>query len=698
MKKSFVISLLALGISAACHAESYPEPIGPSQSDFGGVGLLQTPTARMSREGELSFNYRDNNQYRYYSGSVQLFPWLETTLRYTDVRTRKYSSVEAFSGNQSYKDKAFDLKLRLWQEGYWLPEVSVGARDIGGTGLFDGEYLVANKAWGPFDFSLGIGWGYLGTSGNIKNPLCSYDEKYCTRDTRYKAAGSTDTSQMFRGPTALFGGVEYQTPWNPLRLKLEYEGNNYQQDFAGKLPQRSKVNVGAIYRVTDWADINLSYERGNTWMFGFTLRNNFSDLRPSYIDNARPKYQPQPQDAILQHSVVANQLTLLKYNAGLTDPQIQVKGDTLYVTGEQVKYRNTQEGVERANRIIMNDLPDGIRTIRVTENRLNMPVVTTETDVASLKRHLEGEPLGQDTELVQKRETPIVPDKPEQGWYIDKSSFDFHIDPVLNQSFGGPEAFYMYQLGVMATADWWLTDHLLTTGSLFGNLTNNYDKFNYTNPPRDTALPRVRTRVREYVQNDIYVNNMQANYFQYLGNNFYGQVYAGYLETMYGGAGAELLWRPVDSHWAFGIDGNYVKQRDWRSAQDMMKFTDYSVKTGHFTAYWTPWFAENVLVKASVGQYLAGDKGVTLDVSKHFDSGIVVGAYATKTNVSAAQYGEGDFTKGVYISVPLDLFSTGPTRSRAGVGWTPLTRDGGQMLGRKFELYNMTNDKAVNFQ
>ncbi|MEQ4454137.1 MULTISPECIES: YjbH domain-containing protein [Kosakonia] len=698
MKKSFVISLLALGISAACHAESYPEPIGPSQSDFGGVGLLQTPTARMSREGELSFNYRDNNQYRYYSGSVQLFPWLETTLRYTDVRTRKYSSVEAFSGNQSYKDKAFDLKLRLWQEGYWLPEVSVGARDIGGTGLFDGEYLVASKAWGPFDFSLGIGWGYLGTSGNIKNPLCSYDEKYCTRDTSYKAAGSTDTSQMFRGPTALFGGVEYQTPWNPLRLKLEYEGNNYQQDFAGKLPQRSKVNVGAIYRVTDWADINLSYERGNTWMFGFTLRNNFNDLRPSYNDNARPKYQPQPQDAILQHSVVANQLTLLKYNAGLTDPQIQVKGDTLYVTGEQVKYRNTQEGVERANRIVMNDLPDGIRTIRVTENRLNMPVVTTETDVASLKRHLEGEPLGQDTELVQKRETPIVPDKPEQGWYIDKSSFDFHIDPVLNQSFGGPEAFYMYQLGVMATADWWLTDHLLTTGSLFGNLTNNYDKFNYTNPPKDTALPRVRTRVREYVQNDIYVNNMQANYFQYLGNNFYGQVYAGYLETMYGGAGAELLWRPVDSHWAFGIDGNYVKQRDWRSAQDMMKFTDYSVKTGHFTAYWTPWFAENVLVKASVGQYLAGDKGVTLDVSKHFDSGIVVGAYATKTNVSAAQYGEGDFTKGVYISVPLDLFSTGPTRSRAGVGWTPLTRDGGQMLGRKFELYNMTNDKTVNFQ
>ncbi|MGQ7071312.1 YjbH domain-containing protein, partial [Escherichia sp. SP-MK2] len=26
--------------------------------------------------------------------------------------------------------------------------------------------IVASKAWGPFDFTLGLGWGYLGTSGN----------------------------------------------------------------------------------------------------------------------------------------------------------------------------------------------------------------------------------------------------------------------------------------------------------------------------------------------------------------------------------------------------------------------------------------------------------------------------------------------------------------------------------------------------
>lgn len=71
-------------------------------------------------------------------------------------------------------------------------------------------------------------------------------------------------------------------------------------------------------------------------MFGFTLRTNFNDMRPHYNDNARPAYQPEPQDAILQHSVVANQLTLLKYNAGTAD---QNSGERRYA----VRHRRAGE-------------------------------------------------------------------------------------------------------------------------------------------------------------------------------------------------------------------------------------------------------------------------------------------------------------------------------------------------------------------
>ena len=169
MKKRHLLSLLALGISTACYGETYPAPIRISISDFGGVGLLQTPTARMAREGELSLNYRDNDQYRYYSASVQLFPWLEQRCATPTCAPGSTAASKRSLAIQTYKDKAFDLKLRLWEESYWLPQVAVGARDFGGTGLFDAEYLVACKAWGPFDFTLGLGWGYLGTSGNVKN-------------------------------------------------------------------------------------------------------------------------------------------------------------------------------------------------------------------------------------------------------------------------------------------------------------------------------------------------------------------------------------------------------------------------------------------------------------------------------------------------------------------------------------------------
>lgn len=103
MNKKYLLSFIALSVASACQAASYPEPIGPSQMDQGGVGLLQTPTGRMAREGEFSMNYRDNDQYRFYSLNLQLFPWLESTIRYTDVHTRKYSSVESFSGDQTYK-------------------------------------------------------------------------------------------------------------------------------------------------------------------------------------------------------------------------------------------------------------------------------------------------------------------------------------------------------------------------------------------------------------------------------------------------------------------------------------------------------------------------------------------------------------------------------------------------------------------
>jgi hypothetical protein len=169
------------------------------------------------------------------------------------------------------------------------------------------------------------------------------------------------------------------------------------------------------------------------------------------------------------------------------------------------------------------------------------------------------------------------------------------------------------------------------------------------------------------------------------------QVYGGYLETMFGGIGSEVLYRPVDSTLSFGLDVNYVKQRDFDSET---AFFDYDAITGHASMYWEPEFLPNMLLTLSAGQFLAKDRGVNVDVAKRFDSGIVVGAYAAFTNVSAEEYGEGSFTKGFYISIPFDLFSFTSAKGRGRIPWIPIGRDGGQILNRPVLLRDMTEVRA----
>ena len=91
---------------------------------------------------------------------------------------------------------------------------------------------------------------------------------------------------------------------------------------------------------------------------------------------------------------------------------------------------------------------------------------------------------------------------------------------------------------------------------------------------------------------------------------------------------------------------------------------------------------------------------MTLEVIRRFDNGFVLGAYATKTNVSSKQFGEGDFDKGIYLSIPLDALLPRSSKFALGFAWSPLTRDGGARLGRSNTLYELTSVRdqgAFNF-
>lgn len=77
-----------------------------------------------------------------------------------------------------------------------------------------------------------------------------------------------------------------------------------------------------------------------------------------------------------------------------------------------------------------------------------------------------------------------------------------------------------------------------------------------------------------------------------------------------------------------------------------------------------------------------------------FKSGIIAGVFAAKTNVSAADFGEGSFNKGFFISIPFDLLQLRHSRGRGTIGWIPITRDGGQMLIREHRLPGFADDRS----
>jgi hypothetical protein len=662
-----------------------------TQQNHGGVGLIQMPTARMNADGDFSLNYRDSQEYRFWSASLQLLPWLETTMRYTDVRTERYSDDPGFSGDQTLKDKGIDAKLRLWSESAYLPAIAVGFRDLGGTGLFSSEFLALSKRWRDLDMHLGIGWGYLGRRDNISNPFCKLTDSFCERPGGLTGVGgNVDYQRFFKGSASFYGGLEYQTPWQPLKLKLEYDGNTYQQDRAGKLVQDSDWNFAAVYRYNNQLDFTFNHQRGNTFGFGFSYRFNFhtaSQLKivspPLTVPEQLPTADTKPDRFALSHQLYTK--------AGFSVSKYQLNSDAVVLEGSSLAFRNEDEFIDRIGRVLATEMPNTVKTYRVTQVAGQIPLVETQIDADKFVHYARRESLdAQLAPAVQRMDPQPVQD----DWQLimDYSGFYTSMDAFWIQTFGSPEQFYMYQGGVLASAGYNFNPQWSLNSTAKVTLLTNFDDFKFTVDAMDTGVPRVRTYVREYVQgSDVGLENLFGLWKSDLQKNWYAQAYAGILETMYSGAGAEVLFRPVDSNLAVGMDLNYVGQRDY---DHQLKLFDYRVVTGHVTAYWQPDFIEDVLLKISAGRYLAKDYGVTFDFSRRFESGIIVGGYAVKTNLSAEQYGEGSFTKGFYISVPFDVFSISPSVGRGMFPWVPISRDGGQVLNRPSQLYSLTDIRS----
>ena len=680
------IKYAALGLlaTAATPAQAQVGTETTSYTMFGTPGLILMPTAEVAADSELAFSYSQFGPNSNGALTFQILPRLSGTFRYTKLDS--FWASGPLRG-QDFYDRSFDLQYRILNESEYLPAISVGLRDFIGTGIYASEYVVATKSFGDkLRVHGGLGWGRLASH----NPIGSIGGSRPPWDAGQ--GGNLNISQWFRGDFAPFGGLSYKVN-DKLTFKAEYSSDAFVQETRrGTMEYNSPFNFGIDYQITPSAHFNASYIAGSMFGAGLTFTMNprkppvYSGSekaplpvkpRPSRADSAAwsTDWVSTPEDRAGIQKVVAD---------ALGKEGIRLKALTLSATRAQVKIENKRfnspaQAVGRTVRILTHGTPPSVETFDVTVTENGIPLSTVTIRRSDIER-LEHAPANDIYDRVTIAEAaPVAVKNAELPNYDTR--FTWALAPYLTLSLFDPSSPIRGDVGLRLSGKYELAPNFILSGALQKSAWGDLGDASTTN---SSVLPHVRTDGALYAQEgDPAIEHLTASWYERPGKNLYSRVTVGYLEQMFGGVSAELLWKPVDSRLAIGAEVAWVKQRDY---DQLFGFQDYDVVTGHLSAYYD--FGNGFSTRVDAGRYLAGDYGATVSVDRKFANGWKVGGYFTKTNVSAEDFGEGSFDKGIRISIPLEWALGSPSKSESAAELRSLDRDGGARLqvdGRLFD-------------
>ena len=691
----FLLFLIAYDFQASALADEEFYPI--SQSTYGGIGLIQTPTARFSDDGEFLFGASTEGPWNRLFAKMQFFPWMEAVLRYTEGEYKPYQRGMI----QTWKDKGLDFKFKLLEESNTFPSLAVGFLDLGGTGAYSSEYIVESKRYNNFDFTIGMGWGRYGGVDHINNPLGWFsDEK---KDRRYDIiyGGTISVDRFFAAEYAsIFGGMEYHTPFPNLSLKVEYDSSDY-SDVEGKesvlnevgdiFNLDSRVNFSLNYRMNmssrDKVDISFGYNRGNTLYTNIAVHSNlnFSGKKkysaPKEILNT-PYLEPFDELDKEWKNYLSDLIFWQMGNEGITPHSLIFDGDEVQVEISQGRFKEPVLAIDLASRILGNNSPKNINNITVINFDSGIETVRASISRSDLVSSVANGPLDESL-LVFNKYKPLSDNAIKRDNKRLYPNFYWELKPHAMGTLQHQVKFYFWQIEALLHTEFAFTKGLYLTTDIGVDIANNYDEYTYHVP--DGELYHVRQDRRLYLtQGETGLRRMAIDYITSLHPNIKAKFSAGYLEWMYGGVGGEILYIPDNKSWALGIDAYWVKQRDF---DQKFSFLDYETTTGFITYYQDIPFYD-MRLKLSAGKFLAKDKGVHIDISRRFKTGARIGGIIALTDCDASCVGEGSFNKWIYFDLPMDLFySKSSTRGRGGYMWSPLTKD----AGSKVEAGNLYN-------
>ena len=638
----FLLAFFIFFINPKIFADSFDYNL---YNNNGSVGLINTPSARFYDESVHGVTFYDGTPDQKITLTSSPYDWLEASFFYTNIQGLPYPGFEY----QDYKDKGFNIKLRLKKEGI-LPALAIGLNDFAGTGYYSSEYIVSSYGINNLDFHFGLGWGQLsGTKKNIENPFSYLSDSFDTRPIEASGqGGSFNLSQYFSGRNASpFYGVSYLANKN-LLLKFEKDTTLVNGPRMPYKERKSDFSFGLDYLFNENFSLGMAFERGGFFSLKFVYKSNPKSIKDyeykePEINDEDDKYSRMIKN-LEDNGIGVEKITETSRSIGLEltqfiHPDLNIVEEIIAEATKNSGINKTiKKDIEIANLKAVSEIDDSFkrnaRTIyeRQTSNRINTSTgVRFKPFIASREEFFKGAVLVENnTELI-------------------------------------------------------LRENLFFNTNLKYSLANNFDDLRF--PPRNTFPAQVRSDVKQYLRNmdeGILIGRAQLDYHFTPKKNHHLMFTGGILEDMFSGIGVEYLNFRQNTNYSFGIELFKVKKRDYNWGFGHL---DYENTTLTANFYYRNYGLIPFDLKVTAGEYLAGDVGSTIEFSRSFSNGVKFGAFATFTDVSTEEFGEGSFDKGIFFNIP--IFGNAISYT-----WRPLTKDPGAMLIRR----NTLNDLLVRFK
>ena len=614
-------------------------------NNHGSVGLINIPTARFYDESIHGITLYDGTPDQKATITSSPFDWMEASFFYTNLQNRRYClAPQDPVCNQDYKDKGFNVKIRLKSQDDFFPAIAVGLNDLAGTGLYSSEFIVGSYGYGKIDIHFGLGWGTLNDSiNNIKNPFASLSDSFSSRPTNVEGKGGQfNPERYFSSKEASpFYGISYGLKEN---IIIKFERDTTLSSDINHSPASSKFSIGIDYSINDNFVVGFANERGIYNSLRFVYKNN---PKASYKRSSYKKASSADED---------NKYTKLIKNLEENGIGVNKISETTGVLGlELTQFIHPNIG------FVEEIISSSARDAGITKT------IKKDIRIADLNAYSDlDESFLRNAKTIYQRDTT--------------RSFNTSTGLKFRPFIAAREEFFKGAFLLENDTEIILRKNLFFNINLKYSLVNNFDDLRI--PPVNTFPAQVRSDVKDYYRNmdkGILIGRAQLDYHLTPKENHHFMFSSGILEDMFSGYGMEYLYYKRNLNYALGLEIFDVRKRDYKWGFGHLNYEN-TIYNANF--YYRNYGSIPFDMKISAGEYLAGDIGSTIEFSRTFFNGVKFGVFASFTDVSTEDFGEGSFDKGIYFNIPI-------ADNLVSYTWRPLTKDPGAKLIRRNSLYDL---------